>query len=68
MILKNARKKLPQRRAETWNNEAQCGAYFGIGYVGDGVGCDISGVGRLGSGARSWDLCTFTLVVLPNFF
>ena len=31
----------------------------------DGVGLDVSGVGRLGSGARSWALHAFPLVVLP---
>ena len=33
---------------------------------GDGLGRDFMGVGRLGSGARSWDMCAFFhLVALP---
>ena len=32
--------------------------------MGDGVGRDVSGVGRLGSEARSWDLRAFSLVML----
>ena len=31
-----------------------CGAYLVGGYMGDVVGLDVSGLGRLGSGARSW--------------
>ena len=34
--------------------------------MGDGSGRDIMGVGRLGSGARSWDLHAFPLVILKN--
>ena len=30
----------------------------------NGVGSNVYGVGRLGSGERSWDLCAFTLVLL----
>ena len=33
--------------------------------MGDGVGLDVSGVGRLGIGGHSWDLRTFPLVFLP---
>ena len=31
----------------------------------DEEGSDVVGVGRLGSGARSWDLCAFHFVLLP---
>ena len=48
-----------------WNGEAQRGAYLGGGQVGDGVGCDVSRVGRLGSGACSWALRAFPLFALP---
>ena len=46
------------------NGMAQCGAYLGGGYVGDGVGSDFSEVGRLGRGSCSWDMCNFYLVDL----
>ena len=29
------------------------------------MGRNVSGVGRLGSGARSWDMRAFPLVVMP---
>ena len=32
--------------------------------MGDGVGSNVSGVGRLGIRAHSWDLQNFSLVVL----
>ena len=31
--------------------------------LGDGLGRDVMGMGRLGSGARSWDLRDFPLVM-----
>ena len=34
--------------------------------MADGVGLDVSGVDRLGSGAPSWALHSFTLVFLPE--
>ena len=42
---------------------AECTYLSGVYLVGGGVR-DVSGVGRLGSGERSWDLRAFTLIML----
>ena len=60
----NAMEIFLQWCAETINGAAKYGGYFGSGQVGDGVGSDVSGMGRLGSGARSWDLHAFNLFLL----
>ena len=56
--------KFLQQRAATRNGAAQGESYLGRGDVGDGVGRDVSGVDRLGSGACSWALRAFSLVML----
>ena len=66
MISRNERKTFLQRRAATQNGAARCGDYLGGGLVWDGVGRNVSGVGRFGRGARSWALRNFPLVVLPT--
>ena len=61
----NARGTLLQRRAAMRNNASRSGSYLSSVLVGDGVSINVSRVGRVGSGERSWYLRAFPLFFLP---
>ena len=63
-ISQNVRKTFLQRRTETQDSMVRRGSYLGGGEVVDGVGSNVSGVGRLESGSRSWALHAYPLVLL----
>ena len=57
------KEKFLQRCEMMLNGAMRRGAYLGYVWVVDEVGIDLSGVDGLWSGARSWDMCTFPLVM-----
>ena len=63
IISQNARKTILQQRAAARNGAARRGAYLGGGKMVDGVGRNVYGVGKFGSGSHSWNLCAFPFIL-----